>query len=338
MSKINSAAKNSLFCRRRSGFFASLGMTALLALSSSTLAQDFPAGPMRIVVPFQAGGSTDIVARTLAQKMKERFSQPAVVENRAGANGTIGAALVAKSAPDGHTMLLVQSGFISNPILMRNLPYDQARDLVPVTSLASGPMVLVVHPSLPAKSAGELIALARSRPGELNFGSPGNGSLSDLCAELFDSMAGVKMTHVPYKGSGGALADVVAGRVPVYYMNLLLALPYLKDGRLRALGVTSPQRSAITPDLPTIAEAGLPGYEMTTWYGLFVQGATPRAVVAKLQQEVARILDQPDMKARIAADGMTVVASTPGQFAEFLRRETEKYTRIIGTAGIKPID
>jgi len=202
-------------------------------------AQPYPSGPLRIVVPFQAGGSTDMVARTLAQKLKDRFNQPVVVENRAGANGTIGAALVAKALPDGHTMLLVQSGFVSNPILMRNLPYDQARDLAPVSSLASGPMVLVVHPSLPAKSVRELIAFARSRPGELNFGSPGNGSLSDLCAELFDAMAGVKMTHVPYKGSGGALADVLAGRVPVYYMNLVLALPYLKDERLRALGVTT---------------------------------------------------------------------------------------------------
>jgi len=245
---------------------------------------------------------------------------------------------VAKSPPDGHTMLLVQSGFVSNPILMRNLPYDQARDLAPVSSLASGPMVLVVHPSLPAKSVRELIAFAKSRPGELNFGSPGNGSLSDLCAELFDAMAGVKMTHVPYKGSGGALADVLAGRVPVYYMNLVLALPYLKDERLRALGVTTSRRSAVAPELPTIDEAGLPGYEMATWYGLFVQGATPRGVIAKLQGEVAQILDQPAMKERIAADGMTVVASTPRQFAEFLKRETEKYARIIEAAGIKAID
>jgi tripartite-type tricarboxylate transporter receptor subunit TctC len=235
-------------------------------------------------------------------------------------------------------MLLVQSGFVSNPILMRNLPYDQARDLAPVSSLASGPMVLVVHPSLPVKSVRELIAFAKSRPGELNFGSPGNGSLSDLCAELFDAMAGVRMTHVPYKGSGGALADVLAGRVPVYYMNLVLALPYLKDERLRALGVTTRERSAVTPELPTIDEAGLPGYEITTWYGLFVQGATPRGVIAKLQEEVAQILNQPAMKERVAADGMTVVASTPGQFAEFLKRETEKYARIIEAAGIKAID
>ena len=313
-------------------------LLSLLLGSGAARAQDYPSGPLRIVVPFQAGGSTDMVARTLAQKLKDRFNQPVVVENRAGANGTIGAALVAKSPPDGHTMLLVQSGFVSNPILMRNLPYDQARDLAPVSSLASGPMVLVVHPSLPAKSVRELIAFAKSRPGDLNFGSPGAGSLSDLCAELFDAMAGVKMTHVPYKGSGGALADVLAGRVPVYYMNLVLALPYLKDGRLRALGVTSSQRSPITPEIPTIDEAGLPGYEMTTWYGLFVQGATPRGVVSKLQRELARILDQADTKERIAADGMTVVASTPGQFAEFLKRETEKYTRIIEAAGIKAID
>ncbi len=301
-------------------------------------AQEFPAGPMRIIVPFQAGGSTDMVARTMAQKLKDRFNQPVVVENRAGANGTIGTAVVAKSAPDGHTMLLVQSGFLSNPILMKNMPYDQARDLAPVSSLASGPMVLVIHPSLPARSLAELIALARSRPGELNFGSPGTGSLSDLCAELFDVMAGVKMTHVPYKGSGGALADVLAGRVPVYYMNLVLALPYMKDGRLRALGVTTLQRSAIMPELPTHDEAGLPGYELTTWYGLFVQGATPRPVLAKLQQEVALILRQPDMQERIAADGMSVVASTPGEFAEFLQRETLKYARIIREAGIQPVD
>jgi tripartite-type tricarboxylate transporter receptor subunit TctC len=308
------------------------------AAAAQDPAQDYPSGPLRIVVPFQAGGSTDIVARTMAQKLRDRFNQPAVVENRAGANGTIGAALVAKSPPDGHTMLLVQSGFVSNPILMRNLPYDQARDLAPVSSLASGPMVLVVNPSLAAKSVKELIEFARSHPGELNFGSPGTGSLSDLCAELFDVMAGVKMTHVPYKGSGGALADVLAGRVPVYYMNLMLALPYLKDGRLRALGVTSSQRSPITPEIPTIDEAGLRGYEMSTWYGLFVQGATPRGVVDRLQLEVSRILDQADMKERIAADGMTVVASTPRQFTEFLQREHAKYARIIEAAGIKAID
>src|SRR5258708_2109419 len=313
-------------------------LLSLALVSGAARAQDYPSGPLRIVVPFQAGGSTDMVARTLAQKLKDWLNQPVVVENRAGANGTIGAALVAKSPPDGHAMLLVQSGFVSNPILMRNLPYDQARDLAPVSSLASGPMVLVVHPSLPVKSVRELIAFAKSRPGELSFGSPGSGSLSDLCAELFDAMAGVRMTHVPYKGSGGALADVLAGRVPVYYMNLVLALPYLKDERLRALGVTTRERSAITPELPTIDEAGLPGYEMTTWYGLSGRGRPPGGVMGKLREEAARILNHPAMKERIAADGMTVVASTPAQFAGFLKRETEKYARIIEAAGIKAID
>src|SRR6267378_2326071 len=315
------------------------GLLLSLALGSGAIrAQDYPSGPMRIVVPFQAGGSTDMVARTLAQKLKDRFNQAVVVENRAGANGTIGAALVAKSPPDGHTMLLVQSGYVSNPILFKNLPYDQSRDLAPVSSLASGPMVLLVHPSLPAQSVRELVAVAKSRPGELNYGSAGSGSLSNLCAELFNSMAGVRITHVPYKGTGAALADVLAGRVPVYYMNLLLSLPYLKDGRLRALGVTSPQRSPITPELPTIDEAGLRGFDMMTWYGLFVQGATPRGVVSKLQLEVAQILNQPDMKERIAADGMTVVASTPERFTQFLERESAKYARIIEDAGIKAID
>jgi len=247
--------------------------------------------------------------------------------------------MVAKSPRDGYTLLYTTGSHNTNALLIRKLPYDGRRDFAPISQITlSYGQVLVVHPSLPAKSVQELIAFAKSRPGELNFGSPGTGSLSDLCAELFDALAGVKMTHVPYKGSGGALADVLAGRVPVYYMNLMLALPYLKDARLRALGVTTPQRSPITPEIPTIDEAGLPGYEMATWYGLFVQGATPRGVIARLQREVASILGEADMKERIAADGMTVVASTPAQFAEFLKREHAKYARIIETAGIKAID
>lgn len=306
---------------------------AIAALSST-----FPSGPLRIVVPFQAGGSTDILARAMAQKLNERLRQPVIVDNRGGANGTIGAALVAKAPPDGHTMLLVQAGYASNPSLFRNLPYDQARDLAPVSVLASGPLVLVVHPSLPAKSVKALIELARSRPAELNYGSPGTGSLPHLTAELFNLSAGTKMTHIPYKGSGAALSDVLAGRVPVYFMNLVLSLPYLVDGRLRALGVTSPKRSSIAPDLPTMEEAGLRGFDMTTWYGLLVPGATPREIVARLQQEMAQVLNQADVKERLAVDGMTVVASTPEQFAVFLKSETEKYARIIQAAGIKPID
>ena len=304
----------------------------------SAFAQSYPSGPLRIVVPFQAGGSTDILARAMAQKLNERFRQPVVVDNRGGANGTIGAALVAKAPPDGHTLLLVQAGYASNPSLFRKLPYDQARDLAPVSVLASGPLVLVVHPSVPAKSVKELIELARQRPGELNYGSPGTGSLPHLTAELFNISGGTKMTHIPYKGSGAALADVLAGRVPVYFMNLVLSQPYLADGRLRALGVTSPKRSPVAPALPSIDEAGLQGFDMTTWYGLLVPGTTPREIIARLQQEMAQVLNQPDVRERLAADGVAVVASTPAQFDEFLKRETEKYARIIRAADIKPVD
>ena len=298
-------------------------------------AQNFPSGPMRIVVPFQAGGSTDIMARAIAQRLTDRFRQTVVVENRSGANGTIGTAYVVKSAPDGHTMLLVQASFVSNPSLYKNLPYNQARDLAPVTNLASGPLALVVHPSLPAASVKQLIALSKSRPGEINFGSPGLGSISHLACELFNMMAGVKMTHIPYKGTGAALTDMLSGQISFYAPNLFLSLPYVAAGKLRALGVTSPQRSSIAPELPTIAEAGLRGYDITTWYGVFVPGASPRDIIARLQQELAQVVDHPEVKKRLAADGMTAVASTPERFADFLAQETAKYTRIIQAAGIK---
>ena len=290
---------------------------------------------MRIVPPYPPGGGTDILSRAIAQKLTERSGQPAIVDNRAGANGTIGAAYVAKAPPDGHTLLLVPAGYAANPALYKSLPYDQSRDLAPVSHLASGPLVLVVHPSLPAKSIKEFIALARSRPGEINCGSAGNGSLPHLSLELFKSMSGTKITHIPYKGSGVAIADVLGGQVPVYFMNILQSLPLIKANRLRALGVTSPTRSPIAPDLPAIAEAGLPGFDMTNWYGLLVPSATPRDTVQRIQQEVSRILNLPELKQRLGEDGMTVVASTPDEFTRFLKVETAKYNRVIETAGIK---
>ena len=307
---------------------------AFAALPASAQAQvSYPAGPLRIVSPYPPGGGTDILSRTIGQKLNERLGQPVVVENRAGANGTIGAAYVAKSPPDGQTMLIVPAGYAANPALYKSLPYDQARDLAPVSHLASGPLVLVVHPSLPAKSVRELIALAIAKPGEINVGSAGNGSLPHLCMELFKSTAGIKLTHIPYKGSGAAIVDVLGGQVPVYFMNILQSLPLIKAGKLRALGVTSPQPSGIAPDLPAIAR-DVPGFDMTNWYGLLVPGNTPRDIIARLQQEVARVLNLPELKERLAGEGMTVVASTPGQFIEFLARETAKYNRIIQAAGI----
>jgi tripartite-type tricarboxylate transporter receptor subunit TctC len=298
-------------------------------------AQNFPSGAVRIVAPYPPGGGTDILGRAIAQKLIEHHSQPAIVDNRAGANGTIGAAYVAKAPPDGHTMLVVPAGYAANPALYKNLPYDQARELAPVSHLASGPLVLVVHPSLPAKTIRELIALAKAQPAAINCGSAGNGSLPHLSLELFNSMSGIRITHIPYKGSGAAIADVMSGQVPVYFMNILQSLPLIKANRLRALGVTSPDRSPIAPNLPAIGEAGLPGFDMTNWYGLLVPAATPRETVLKLQQEVARILNLPDLKRRLADDGMSVVASTPEQFMQFLKRETAKYNKVIESAGIK---
>lgn len=308
---------------------------AFIAVANDCTAQNYPSGPLRIVSPYPPGGGTDILARTIGQKLNERFSQPAVVENRSGANGTVGAAFVAKSPPDGHTMLIVPAGYAANPALYKNLPFDQARELAPVSHIASGPLVLVVHPSLPVKNVKELIALAKAQPDALNIGSAGNGSLPHLSAELFNSMAGVKIAHIPFKGSGAAVIDVLSGQVPIYFMNVLQCLPLIKSGKLRPLGVSSPQRSPIAPELPSIAEAGLRGFDMTNWYGLLVQGGTPRDTINKLQQEVARILNLPELKERLAGEGMTVVASTPEQFVEFLARETAKFNRIIQAAGIK---
>ena len=289
---------------------------------------------MRIVVPFAPGGSTDIMARTIAQQLTERYRQQAIVENRPGASGTIGTAFVVKSPPDGHTMLLVQSSFVSNPSLFKDLPYNQSRDITPVTNLATGPLNLTVHPSLPAKTVKQLIALAKRHPGEINYGSPGAGSISRLACALFNQMAGVEMTHVPYKGSGAAIADMLSGQVQFYAPNLFLSLPYVRAGKLHSLGVTTAQRSPIAPDLPTIAESGLPGYEVSTWFGIFVPSATPRAAVSQLNQALATIVKSPQMQERLAKDGLTPVASTPEEFAREVARDTEKYGKVIRTLGI----
>jgi len=294
----------------------------------------FPQGQMRIVVPYSPGGGTDILARALAQQLGDALHRTVIVENKVGANGTIGAAFVAKSPPDGLTMLLVPAGYAANPAMYKSLPYDQSKDLLPVSILASGPLVLVVHPTLPAKSVRELIALAKAKPGQLNVGNAGIGSLPHLSAELFNVAANVKLVSVPYKGAGPALTDVLAGRVPVYFMNILQSLPLIKEGQLRALGVTSPQASGIAPDIPPIA-VELPGFDMTNWYGMLVPAGTPPDTVHALSRALAGVLTQPDIKQKMYNEGMSVVASTPERFAEFLAQETAKYNRIIESAGIK---
>jgi len=304
------------------------------ALSPSK-GQAYPAGPLRIVVPFAPGGSTDIMARTIAQQLTERFRQQAIVENRPGASGTIGTAFVVKSPPDGHTMLLVQSSFVSNPSLFKDLPYNQSRDITPVTNLATGPLNLTVHPSLPAKNVKQLIALGKKHPGQINYGSPGAGSISRLACSLFNQMAGITMTHIAYKGSGAAIADMLSGEVQFYAPNLFLSLPFVRSGKLHSIGVTTPQRSPIAPELPTIAESGLPGYEVSTWFGIFVPGATPRAAVTQLNQALGAIVKSPQMQERLARDGLTPVASSPEDFAKEVARDTEKYGKVIRALGIQ---
>lgn len=309
--------------------------SAFCLLPFGAAAQSWPTGPIRIVVPFAAGGSTDIMARTIAQQLTERFRQQAIVENRPGASGTIGTAFVVKSPPDGHTMLVVQSSFVSNPSLFKDLPYNQSRDITPVTNLATGPLNLTVHPSLPAKNVKQLIALAKRHPGEINYGSPGEGSVSRLACSLFNQMAGIKMTHIAYKGSGAAIADMLSGQVQFYAPNLFLSLPFVRSGKLHSIGVTTPQRSPIAPDLPTIAESGLPGYEVSTWFGVFVPSGTPRASVTQLNQALAAIVKSPQMQERLARDGLTPVASSPEEFAKEVARDTEKYGKVIRALGIQ---
>ena len=307
-----------------------------VVLCANAAAQTYPAGPIRIISPYPPGGGTDLLARAIAQRITERYNVPALVDNRPGANGTNGTGLAAKSPPDGHTMVVVASAYAAGASLYRNLPYDQARDLASVSLLASGPLVLVVHPSLPVRSTNDLVALARARPGQLVLASSGLGSLPHLSAELFASMTGIKLIHVPYKGPSAALIDLLSGQVSVYFVNIMSSLPYVKLGKLRALGVTTPQRSAIAPELPTIAEAGLKGYDMTNWYGLLVPSATPRNIVTRLGDEVKRIMAFPEFQSSLAAVGMTPVASTPAEFSTFLTREMAKYARVTQEAGVKP--
>jgi tripartite-type tricarboxylate transporter receptor subunit TctC len=298
-------------------------------------AQSFPNGQLRIISPYPPGGGTDVLGRVIAQRYTERFGHAAIVENRVGANGTIGTAFVAKALPDGLTLLIVPAGYAANPSLYKSLPYDQSRDLAPVSLLASGPLVLVIYPSLPVRSVKELIALARARPGELNFGSPGSGALPHLSAELFNAMAGTKMTHVPYKGPAAAVADLMSGQIALYFMNVTQSIPLVAAKRLRALGVTSAQRSATAPEIPTIAEAGIKGFDMTNWYGMLAPASTPRETINTINAEIKNILMLPDTRKGLSATGMVVEASTVDHFAEFLKRESEKYTRVIQAAGIK---
>jgi tripartite-type tricarboxylate transporter receptor subunit TctC len=315
------------------GCFALCALTLCVAWSPA-FAQNYPSGPVRIVVPVPPGGGTDILARSLAQRLNEAWGVSVIVDNRGGANGTIGAALVAKAPADGQTLIIVPSGFAVNPSIYRNLPFDTAKDFAPVSELASSPLVLVVHPSFPPRNVKELIAFLEARPNEINYGSSGNGSPPHLATELFKLMTGTKMTHIPYKGAGPAAIDVIAGQIPIYFMNALQATPHIKAGRVRALAVTSGKRFPGLANVPTMAEAGVPGYDYTNWYGMLAPAGTPRSSVTKVQAEVARILNLPEIKERLSGEGALVVASTPEEFAAFLKHEIAQFAKIVKASGM----
>ena len=295
--------------------------------------QNYPTRPVRVIIPFSAGGATDVPGRILAQKLSDAFGQQVIVDNRPGAGSTIGTDLAAKSPPDGHTLLLTATPFVISASLYKKLPYDPQRDFVPVVQVGSGPNVLVVHPSLPAKSVKELITLAKANPGKIDFASSGNGSAQHLFGALFMSMAGIKLTHIPYKGSGPATTDLIAGQVQVGFPGIAIALPHSRSGRLRALAVTSATRSKGMPEVPTIDEAGAKGYEATLWLALLAPKGTPQEIINRLHTEIARVLRLPEVESTILTSGTDVTIRPPDQLGEFLKSEFAKWARVVKETG-----
>ncbi len=296
----------------------------------------YPSRPVRFIVPSAAGGGTDIIARAVALKLSESLGRQFVVDNRPGAGQMIGIELAAKSPADGHTILMAASTLAINSIMYKKVPYDPVRDFAPITQAASLPNVLVVHPSLPVKSVAELIALAKQQPGRINYASAGIGTSPQMSVELLKSMAGIDLVHIPYKGTAPGVVDLLAGQVTVMTPNVLTALPHIKAGKLRALAVTSAKRSEALPEVPTIAEAGVPGYESVQWYGVLAPSGTSHEIVARLHAGIVRALKAPDVRERLAADGAEPVGSTPEEFAAFIKSEIDKWARVASAAGIRP--
>jgi tripartite-type tricarboxylate transporter receptor subunit TctC len=312
-------------------------LLVLAALLSPTLAaaQDYPSKPIRWIVPFPPGGPTDLLARTVGQKLHETWGQPVIVENKPGAGGNIGVDLAAKAPPDGYTLVIVPTGNITvNPTLYTNLPY-KTEDLAPVTTLATVENVLVVHPSVPATSLAELVALAKAKPGTLTFASPGAGSQAHLAGELIKLGAGIDLLHVPYRGIGPAVNDLVGGHVAMMVAQTSSALPHIQSGALRPLGIASRKRSAVLPDVPTIAEQGFPDFEATSWYALMVAAGAPKDVIARLHRETVRILNLPDVKEKLVALGAEAVGDSPDQLATTIRNEGARWGDVIRKQGIK---
>lgn len=315
---------------------AAVAFIGLVAVSQQGHADEYPSKSIRLVVPFAPGGGSDITARVVAQKLGEALGQPVVVDNRPGAGGNLGTDQVAKAPPDGYTLVLGVIGPISiNVSLFSNLPYDPERDLAPITKAVSVTNILVVNPKLNVRTVAELIALAKSRPDTMNFASGGAGTAGHLAGELFKSMAGVKITHIPYKGSGPALNDLIGGQVDMFFDNMPAAWPHVQAGRLQALGVATAQRSSAAPQLPTIAESGLPGFQAENWYGFLAPAGTPKPIIERLNKEIVRILNTPDVKEKLASLGAEVVGNSPEQFAKEIRDEIPKWRKVIEASGAK---
>ena len=296
-------------------------------------AQGYPSKPIRVIVGQAPGGATDIVSRALAQKLTDGLGQTVVIDNRSGAAGSIGSAIAASAPPDGYTALIVSSTYTINPSLYKKLPFDPIRDLQPVTLIASSPFLLMVHPSIAAKTPRELIALAKTR--KLTFGSGGIGSSGHLAAELFSSMAGIELTHVPYKGAGPALIDTLGGQVNLIMSSIVSGMPYAKAGRLRALAITTRTRSPALPELPTISESALPGYDFSSWYGLMVPAGTPQPVIGRLHDETVKALKLPDLQQRLASEGCDAVGSTPEQLAAYIKSEMARWAKVVKASGMQ---
>jgi tripartite-type tricarboxylate transporter receptor subunit TctC len=310
---------------------------ALVDANGQTVGREpaYPAKPIRFVVPFPPGGTADIQGRMLAEKLAQRLGQQVVIDNRAGANGIIGMELVARAPADGYTIIIATVGTWSVHPYLYKLPYDVLKDFAPIIHIAVTPAVLVVHPSVPVRTVKELIALARRRPGEINYGSVGVGGLFHISTELLAFMTQIKLTHVPYKGGALALTDLIGGHIHVMFNSTIVTIPHIRSGKVRALATSGAQRVAVLPDLPTIAESGVPGYEASTWSAIGAPARTPRALVERLNRELAAVLQLPDIQARHAAAGSTITGGTPEQFHEYLKSELAKFGKLVKEAGIK---
>lgn len=309
---------------------------ALAAISAASSAQGFPNKPIRLIVAFSAGGPTDVLARAIGQKLSETLGQQVAIDNRPGAGGNIGSEIVAKAPPDGYTLVMgIVGTHAINASLYRKMPYDAVKDFAPVILTASATITLVAHPSVPAKSIKELIVLAKSKPRQLNFASPGSGTPQHLAGELFKTMAGVDIVHIPYRGAAPAVIDLLGGQVSLAFVSLPAALPHVKAGKLTALGISASKRSAVAPDVPTIAESGLPGYEAENWYGVLAPAGTPREIVNKLNSEIVKVLRMPEVKERLHSQGFDTLSSTPEEFAAYIKSEIVKWAKVVKDSGAK---